>query len=124
MKKNEQRTSNANFLDAFANAINGIVYAIKTQRNIKIQIVATIFVVIAGIIFHLTAIEFMFLIFSCSLVLVTEMVNTAIEATVNLNTMEYHPIAKIAKDVGAGAVLLSSINAIIIGCILFLGKIF
>ena len=124
MKKDEPRTSNKNFIDAFANALNGIGYAIKTQRNIKIQLIVSIIVTIAGIFFHFTATEFMLLTFSCSLVLLTEMINTAIESAVNLNTTEYHPIAKIAKDVGAGSVVVASLNEIIIGCILYLGKIF
>ncbi len=124
MEKDAQRTSNKNFFDAFANALKGIAYAIKTQRNIKIQIIFTIIVSVAGTIFKFNGLEFLFLVFACSLVLVTEMINTAIEATVNLVTTNFHPIAKIAKDVGAGAVLLSSLNAVIVGCILFLGKIF
>lgn len=124
MKKDDKRTSNRNFLDAFMNSLNGIGYTVKTQRNIKIQLVITILVIIAGVCFKFTTIEFVFLIFSCSLVLVTEMINTAIESCVNLTVADFHPIAKIAKDVGAGAVLMASINAIIVGCILFLGKIF
>ena len=124
MKKDEQRTSNKNLIDAFENAFCGISYAIKTQLNIKIQIIAGIVAVIAGIYFKLNKIEWLFLIFACALVFITEMLNTAIEETVNLSTKKYHPIAKIAKDVGAGAATLAAINSIIIGCILFLDKIF
>ena len=123
MKENEQRTSSKNFLDAFANALNGIWHTIKTQRNIKIQIIVTVLVIIAGFVFKFNAIEFVLLVFACGLVLTTEVINTAIEVTVNLVTSEYHPLAKIAKDVGAGGVLTASITALVIGCILFLGKI-
>ena len=124
MKKDRQETSNRNFFDAFANALNGIKYCIKTQRNIRIQILATIIVMIAGAILQFTAIEFVLLVFACGLVLVAEMLNTAIETSVNLVTKEYNLLAKLAKDVGAGSVLAASINAVIVGCILFLGKIF
>ena len=123
MKEDEKNTSNKNFLDALANALNGIGYAIRTQRNIKIQIVVTAIVIATGIFFQLSTIEFALLIFSCSLVLIAETINTAIEATVNLCTLEYHPIAKIAKDIGAGSVLLASLNAVIIGSILLIEKI-
>ena len=124
MKKDEKMTSNRNFFDAFMNSLNGIWYTIKTQRNIRIQLIVAIFVIIAGAIFKFSIIEFIFLLFASFLVIVTEMINTAIEANVDLTTTEFHPTAKIAKDVSAGAVLVSSINAIIVGCILFLGKIF
>ena len=124
MKKDEKMTSNRNFFDAFLNSLNGIWYTIRTQKNIRIQLIIAILVIIAGVYFNLTIIEFIFLIFSCFLVIITEMINTAIEASVNLTTTKFHPIAKIAKDVGAGAVLVASINAIIVGCILFFGKIF
>ena len=124
MKKDEKKTSNKNFFDALVNAINGIWYTIKTQRNIKIQIFVTLVVIVAGIYFKLTRVEFMLLSFACGLVLVTEMVNTAIESAVNLSTSEFHPIAKIAKDVGAGSVLVASLNAVIVGCFLFFEKIF
>ena len=123
MKENEQRTSSKNFSDALANALNGIWHVSKTQRNIKIQITVTILVIIAGFIFKFSAIEFVLLVFACGLVLTSEIINTAIETTVNLVTSQYHPLAKIAKDVGAGGVLTASIIAAIIGCILFLGKI-
>ena len=124
MEQNEQKISNKNFLDAFVNALKGIWHAIKTQTNIKIQIIVTILVMIAGAIFKFNTMEFVFLVFSCGLVLIAEMINTAIEETVNLVTLNYHPLAKIAKDVGAGSVLVAALNAVIVGCILFLGKIF
>ncbi|MBR6033630.1 MAG: diacylglycerol kinase family protein [Clostridia bacterium] len=116
-------TSNKNLFDAFKNAFSGIAYAIKTQANIKIQLAMVVIVMVAGAILKFSAIEFVFLTFACGLVLVTEMLNTSIEATVNLVTDKFHPIAKIAKDVGAGAVLIASLNALVVGLILFIGKI-
>ena len=65
----------------------------------------------------------MFLTFATMLVIITEMVNTAIEETVNLVTNKFHPVAKIAKDVAAGAVVLSALNAVIIAIFIFVNKI-
>lgn len=120
MKKDEKNLKNDNFIDSFTNAFNGVVQAIKTQKNIKIQIAIGILVIIAGFICRLEVLDFIWLTFTIFSVLVVEMINTAIEAAVDLCTQKYHPMAKIAKDVAAGAVLLMSINAVIVGCLIFL----
>ena len=120
MKKEEKKLKNDNFIDSFTNAFSGILQAIKTQKNIKIQIVIGILVIIAGFICKLEVSEFIWLTFTIFSVLFAEMINTAVEAAVDLCTQEYHPLAKIAKDVAAGAVLLMSINAVVIGCLIFL----
>ena len=124
MKTEKEITYNKNIIHAFLHAVNGIIQAIKTQKNIKIQIIIAIGVTILGFIFNFTSLEFLFLIFACFIVIVTEMINTAIESTVDLYTNEFHPMAKLAKDVAAGAVLVASINSVIVGCILFWDKIF
>ena len=123
MKQNEHRTCNKNLLDAFKNSINGIAYSIKTQTNIKIQLVAVVLVIMASIYFKIDKMEILFVTFACSLVIVAEMINTAIETTVDLVTEKYEEKAKIAKDVGAGAVVIAAINALIVGYIVFFDKI-
>ena len=123
MKQNEHRTCNKNLFDAFKNSINGIVYAVKTQTNIKIHLIAVVAVIIIGIYFKISQVEALFVTFACSLVIVSEMLNTAIETTVDLVTDKYEEKAKIAKDVGAGAVVISAINALIVGYIVFFEKI-
>lgn len=123
MKEEKNLVHNRNFFDACKNAFNGIKTAIKTQLNVKIQIIVAIIALILGIIFKLNTIEWICLSFAIFLVIVTEMVNTAIEATVDLCTEKYNEKAKIAKDVGAGAVVLAAINSIIIGYFLFFNKI-
>lgn len=119
----DERLKNKNFIDAWKKALSGIGYAVKTQRNIKVQLCIAVVVIICAIIFKLNITECMFLTFATMLVIITEMVNTAIEEAVNLSTKEFHPIAKIAKDVAAGAVVLAALNAVIIAIFIFVSKI-
>ena len=119
----DERLKNKNFIDAWKKALSGIWYALKTQRNIKVQLCIAVVVIICAIIFKLNITECMFLTFATMLVIITEMVNTAIEEAVNLSTKEFHPIAKIAKDVAAGAVVLAALNAVIIAIFIFVSKI-
>ncbi len=106
--------SNSNFIDAFKNAIEGLIYATTTQSNIKKQLVIAVVVMILSLFYNFTTTEFLCLMFAVVFVIFAEMVNTAIETVVDLYTDLYHPKAKIAKDVGAGAVLLMSINSVIV----------
>lgn len=119
----DERLKNKNFIDAWKKAFGGIWYAIKTQRNIKVQLCIAVVVIICAIYFKLNITECMFLTFATMLVIITEMVNTAIEEAVNLTTDKFHPIAKIAKDVAAGAVVLAALNAVIIAIFIFISKI-
>ncbi len=119
----DERLRNKNFIDAWKKAFSGIWYAVKTQRNIKVQLCIAVVVIICAIYFKLNITECMFLTFATMLVIITEMVNTAIEEAVNLCTKEFHPIAKIAKDVAAGAVVLAALNAVIIAIFIFVSKI-
>ena len=124
MKKDEQhKMKNGNFLDACQNALNGIIYAITTQSNIKKQLVIAVIVMLVSLFFDLSKAEFLCLMFTVILIIVAEMVNTAIETVVDLYTDLYHPKAKIAKDVAAGTVVITAINAIIVAYFLFFEKI-
>ncbi len=108
-----------NLMDSFNFAFQGIIYALKTQRNMQIHVFATIFVLIMSLFFHLTRVELVLLIATIAMVLVTEMINTAIEAAIDLMTDQYNIFAKIAKNVAAGAVLIAAINAIVVAYLLF-----
>lgn len=119
----DERLKNKNFIEAWKKAFSGIWYTIKTQRNIKIQLGIAILVIVCSIYFKLTITECMFLSFATMLVIIMEVMNTAIEEVVNLVTDKYHPIAKIAKDVSAGAVVLAALNAVIIAIFIFVSKI-
>lgn len=125
MKKEqeEHRLYNRNFADACKNAVNGIGYSIKSQRNIRIQLVMAIIIIIIGFIAKLNTFECIVLTFAICLVIIAEMINTAIETTVDLYTDKYHPKAKLAKDVGAGAVVISAINALVVAYFLFFDRI-
>lgn len=103
----------------FRHAWEGIVYAFRTQINMKVHVAATLLVGILGYILHISAIDWLFVITAMALVLVAEMINTAIETAVDLISPEFHPLAKIAKDTAAGAVLMAAVFAVIVGCIVF-----
>lgn len=122
-KNNSKKTSNGNFLDAWKNAIDGIIYATTTQRNIKIQLLIAVLVVIVSLFFDLSRAEFLCFLFTIILILFAEMCNTAIETVVDLYVDVYHPKAKIAKDVAAGGVVITAINAVIVAYFLFFDKI-
>jgi diacylglycerol kinase (ATP) len=109
--------------DSFNYAIEGIIYSIRTQRNMKIHMAAAIFVLIFSLFFNFTKMEMLILFLTITLVIVLEMINTAIEATIDVMANYYHPLAKIAKNVAAGAVLISSINAVVVGYLLFFDKL-
>lgn len=109
-------------LDSFDNAFEGIIYAVKTQRNIRLHFIATGVVLILSLLLQLTKLEILILIITIAFVIVTEMINTALEVTVDLITQEYHPLAAIIKNVAAGAVLVAAMVAIIVGYLIFAPK--
>lgn len=110
-------------IKSFGNAFRGIFFAFKTQHNIWIHSLAIVVVVIAGFIFKLNLLEWGLVVFAIGLVLVSEMINTAIEWLVDLVSPEYQEKAGLIKDVAAGAVLIAVIISVIIGAIVFLPKI-
>lgn len=124
MKKYEKtKWHNKNFFKSFKFATSGIFYTIVTQRNLKIQIIVALLAIIFGIFFKISTIEWAILIFAILFVVFAEMINTAIESTVDLCTEEVNEKAKIAKDVAAGAVLIAAINSIAMGIFIFGNKI-
>ena len=122
-KEKEKKTKNTSFIDAWKNALEGIIYAITTQGNIRKQLVIAVIVMLVSLFFDLNKAEFLCLMFTVVLIIIAEMLNTAIETVVDLYTDLYHPKAKIAKDVGAGAVVIAAINAVIVAYFLFFEKI-
>lgn len=119
MKKDDHKLKNDNFIEACNNAVNGIIYAATTQRNIKIQLVLAVIVMILCLFYGLETTEFLCLTFAVFLVIFAELINTAIETVVDLFVDVYHPKAKIAKDVAAGAVVLAACNALVVGYFIF-----
>jgi diacylglycerol kinase (ATP) len=113
------RWRNKNLLIAFRHAIEGIAHTFRTQRNMRVHYLLMIAVLFAGLILRLPRVEMIALVFSSALVVLAEMFNTAIEAVVDMITDVYHPAAKYAKDVAAGAVLIAAINASVVGGMIF-----
>ncbi|MEM8534417.1 MAG: diacylglycerol kinase family protein [Chloroflexota bacterium] len=105
---------------SFRYAFMGIGYLIWTQRNAKIHCVIGVIAVVLGIVLPISRVEWAVLIVTIALVLAMEGVNTAVEAVVDLASPEYHALAKVAKDVAAGTVLLAAIASVIVGIIIFL----
>jgi diacylglycerol kinase (ATP) len=109
-------------LECFNCAFDGVVYAFKTQRNMRLHFLATGLVLLLSLVFQLTKLEILVLFLTIALVIVTEMINTAIEVTIDLITQERHPKAAIAKNVAAGAVLVTATLAAIVGYVIFFPK--
>lgn len=112
------------FIKSFYYAFQGIISSLKQEKNMKVHIIIMLIVIICGIIFKISKIEWIICIILFALVISLELVNTSIEKTVDLITQEKNEIAKIAKDVAAGAVLVAAIAAAIIGLLIFVPKIF
>ena len=110
-------------INSFKYAFEGIFTAFKAEKNMKIHFIIMLLVIILGIMLKISSVEWIICIILFGFVISLELVNTAIENTVDLITQEKHPKAKIAKDVAAGAVLIAAITAAIIGLIIFVPKI-
>ena len=111
-------------LKSFSYAFEGIRQFLVSEAHARIHLVATLIVIFAGIYFRVNAIEVIALTISVSLVWIAEMLNTAIEKSMDLVTRKIHPQVKLVKDVAAGAVLLAASSAIIVGAVIFIPKIF
>lgn len=105
---------------SFGYAFEGIWTGIRKERNMRIHCLAVILVTAAATFFGLTAMEWCICLLLFGMVISLELVNTAVEAVVDLVTEEKKPLAKIAKDTAAGAVLFTAVMAVIIGCIIFI----
>ncbi|MGD9694419.1 MAG: diacylglycerol kinase [Thermoleophilia bacterium] len=104
---------------SFTWAFEGIVYVLRTQRNMQIHAGAAVVALVMGLLLDFSRLELAALIGAISLVLVAEMMNTAVEAAIDAVVTTYHPLVKIAKDVAAGAVLVATVNALAIAYFLF-----
>ncbi len=110
-------------IKSFKYAASGLVYAFRYEQNIIVHSLATIVVILMGIFFRISYIEWLIIFLIVGLVIATELINTSIEATIDLITLEKHPLAKVAKDTAAAAVMVFALVAIAIGLIIFVPKI-
>ncbi len=109
--------------DSFNNAFEGIVHALRTQRNMRIHVVVAIGVIVLAVIVSVSKFELIALLIAIAFVLIAEMINTAVEGAIDVATTSFDPMAKLAKDVAAGAVLIATLNAIAVGYIIFSTRI-
>lgn len=107
------------FVESFNAAVEGFVYVLKSERNMRVHFLAALLMILLAIYLSFSPMEVAMLCTVIALVLITEMINTTVELVVDVVKPEYHPLARIIKDVSAGAVLISSINAIIVGYTIF-----
>lgn len=107
-----------NLLEGFGHAFAGLWYALRTQRNMRVHLVIAIGVMALGLWLKVTPVEGALLTLTIGLVLMSEMTNTMVEKLVDLVNPGYHPLAKVVKDVMAGAVLLTAIISVIVGLLI------
>lgn len=110
-------------VESFNHAINGVIDTARTERNMKIHLVVAILVLIACCFFDISKMEFLVLVMCIAAVIAAELINTAIEAAIDMTTNYYHPLAKVAKNAAAGAVFVTAVGAVIVGYIIFGDKL-
>jgi diacylglycerol kinase (ATP) len=109
-------------LDSFNYAFEGIIHVLRTQRNLRLHFLAAVVVLVAALYVDISKIELIALLLAIAFVLITEMLNSAIEGAIEISTTSFDPNAKLAKDIAAGAVLIATVNAVAIGYLVFAGK--
>jgi len=109
----------AKFMASFRYAFRGLWYALRTQRNARVHISIAILAILLGVVLHISAVEFALVFVAITGVFIAEMFNTVFELCIDLASPDYHPLAKTAKDVAAGAVLLSAMLSVVIGLFVF-----
>jgi diacylglycerol kinase (ATP) len=109
-------------IDSFNYALEGIIHVLRTQRNLRIHFAAAVAVLVAALALDVSKIELIALLLSISFVLIAEMINSAIEQAIDVATTSFDPLAKLAKDMAAGAVLIATVNAVAVGYLVFSGK--
>jgi diacylglycerol kinase (ATP) len=110
-------------LQSFNFAFEGIIHVLRTQRNMRIHFAIAVAVLIAALAVGVRRLELVALLLAISFVLIAEMVNTALEATIDVATTSFDPLAKLAKDISAGAVLIATVNAVAVGYLVFVERI-
>jgi diacylglycerol kinase (ATP) len=121
--KRKAKKKQQNVARSLNNAYQGIIYVIRTQRNMRFHAAVALVVLVVSLLLNVSRQELAILVLVIMAVFVTEMFNTAMEFAVDLVTREYHPLAKLAKDVAAGAVLVASIAAVAVGYLILADKL-
>jgi len=122
--KDKKRFSLVARIKSSTHAWRGLGILIKTTHNAWLEILFALLAIYLGFILSITKTEWLFIVFSIGIVVISETINTAIEIDVDLTSPEYHPYARDTKDVAAAAVFQSVLVSVVVGCIIFLPKIF
>ena len=105
-------------LKSFVYAFSGWGYVLRTQRNAWVHAAATLCVISLGLWIKISPRDWAVIVLTITLVWASEFINTALEAVVDLSTSEHHPLAKVGKDVGAAAVLIAALSAVLVGLLI------
>ncbi len=108
---------------SFFSAFEGVAFAFRSERNMGLHIVAAAAAIAASFYFNVEKAEFLAVLSAIFLVFISEMINTAVEAAVDLKTRRYHPLARVAKNVAAGAVLFAALYALLVAGFVFAGPV-
>ena len=112
-----------NLLASFNYAFEGVIHVLRTQRNMRIHFLVAVAVLLIALVVDVGKLELIALLLSISFVLIAEMINTAVEAAIDVATTAFDPMAKLAKDIAAGAVLIATVNAVAVGYLVFSGEV-
>lgn len=111
------------FVRSFGYSFDGLAYAVKKEQSVLVMVICLTVTISLGIFLNISLTEWYFVLIAIALVLGTELLNTAIEATIDLLSPKYHPLAKIAKDTASASVFIYSLVAFVIGCLVFIPKL-
>jgi diacylglycerol kinase (ATP) len=117
------RRPTPSILETFNYAFQGVIHTLRTHRNMRIHVAIAVAVLIAALALGVSRLDLIALLISITFVLVAEMINSAIEGAIDVATTSFDPMAKLAKDIAAGAVLIAAVNAIGVGYLVFSGTI-
>ncbi len=117
------RRRGPSLLESFNFAFEGVIHVLRTQRNLRIHFGIATAVLVTAVAVGVARLELMALLIAISFVLIAEMLNSALEAGIDVATTSFDPLAKLAKDIAAGAVLIATVNAVAVGYLVFSDKI-
>ena len=112
-----------NLLESFNFALEGIIHVLRTQRNMRIHFLVAVIVLVAAVAIGVSKLELIALLLAIAFVFIAEMINSAIEQAIDVATTSFDPLAKLAKDIAAGAVLIATVNAVAIGYLVFSSEV-
>ncbi len=122
MRRKDEGNIVSKYVKSFFHACSGFIYSIRYEHNMIIMLIATLVVTLAGFYYQIATYEWLFILFAVGSVIGAELINSSIEATIDLVTTKTHPLAKIAKDTASAASLVLCTVSFIGACIIFIPK--